>query len=164
MKRLAIREFLALHCHWTLPCLVLISGLFFIPESPRWLAKMGMTEDFEVSLQVLRGFETDISLEVNEIKLSGTNGVLFYSSTIFESAGTLPCLVLISRLFFIPESPRWLAKMGMTEDFEVSLQVLRGFETDISLEVNEIKLSGTNGVLFYSSTIFESAGELYQCW
>ncbi|KAL8145032.1 hypothetical protein AgCh_003306 [Apium graveolens] len=54
----------------TLPCLVLIPGLFFIPESPRWLAKMGMTEDFEISLQVLRGFDTDISLEVNEIKRS----------------------------------------------------------------------------------------------
>lgn len=30
--------------------------------------------------------------------------------------------------------------MGMMEDFEVSLQVLRGFDTDISLEVNEIKV------------------------
>lgn len=30
--------------------------------------------------------------------------------------------------------------MGMIEDFEASLQVLRGFDTDISLEVNEIKV------------------------
>lgn len=30
--------------------------------------------------------------------------------------------------------------MGMTEDFEASLQVLRGFDTDISAEVNEIKV------------------------
>lgn len=30
--------------------------------------------------------------------------------------------------------------MGMTEDFEASLQVLRGFDMDISLEVNEIKV------------------------
>ncbi|KAL1564467.1 sugar transporter ERD6-like 6 [Salvia divinorum] len=51
-----------------LPCLILIPGLFFIPESPRWLAKMGMTDDFEASLQVLRGFDTDISVEVHEIK------------------------------------------------------------------------------------------------
>jgi SP family facilitated glucose transporter-like MFS transporter 8 len=28
--------------------------------------------------------------------------------------------------------------MGMTEEFENSLQVLRGYETDISVEVNEI--------------------------
>ncbi|RZC44582.1 hypothetical protein C5167_037530 [Papaver somniferum] len=33
------------------------------------------------------------------------------------------------------------AKMGMTEDFEASLQVLRGWDTDITLEVNEIKRS-----------------------
>ncbi|KAK6125531.1 hypothetical protein DH2020_040730 [Rehmannia glutinosa] len=60
------------------------------------------------------------------------------------------------------------AKMGLNEDFETSLQVLRGFDTDISIEVNEIKigigllmlqqLSGINGVLFYSSSIFLSAG------
>lgn len=31
--------------------------------------------------------------------------------------------------------------MGMTEEFEASLQVLRGFDTDISIEVNEIKVS-----------------------
>ena len=30
--------------------------------------------------------------------------------------------------------------MGLMEDFETSLQVLRGFETDISVEVNEIKV------------------------
>jgi SP family sugar porter-like MFS transporter len=34
--------------------------------------------------------------------------------------------------------------MGMTEEFETSLQVLRGFDTDISLEVNEIKVIVTS--------------------
>ncbi|CAD6332759.1 unnamed protein product [Miscanthus lutarioriparius] len=33
------------------------------------------------------------------------------------------------------------AKMGKMEDFEYSLQVLRGFQTDITAEVNEIKRS-----------------------
>jgi hypothetical protein len=31
--------------------------------------------------------------------------------------------------------------MGMTDEFETSLQVLRGFETDITVEVNEIKVT-----------------------
>ncbi|XP_044475226.1 sugar transporter ERD6-like 6 [Mangifera indica] len=120
---------------------------------------------------------------------------LFVQWRILAALGILPCIVLIPGLFFIPESPRWLAKMGMTEEFETSLQVLRGFDTDISVEVNEIKrsvasstrrttvrmaelkqkryylpltigigllvlqqLSGVNAVIFYSSTIFESAG------
>ncbi|XP_058092089.1 sugar transporter ERD6-like 6 [Magnolia sinica] len=68
---------LGMFLHWRvlavlgiLPCTILIPGLFFIPESPRWLAKMGMTDEFETSLQVLRGFDTDISFEVNEIKRS----------------------------------------------------------------------------------------------
>ncbi|KNA07341.1 hypothetical protein SOVF_172840 isoform A [Spinacia oleracea] len=52
-----------------LPCIILILGLFFIPESPRWLEKMGLMEDFEVSLQVFRAFDTNISIEVNEIKV-----------------------------------------------------------------------------------------------
>ncbi|CAF2050175.1 hypothetical protein IGI04_038415 [Brassica rapa subsp. trilocularis] len=120
---------------------------------------------------------------------------LFVPWRILAVLGVLPCTLLIPGLFFIPESPRWLAKMGLTDDFETSLQVLRGFDTDISIEVNEIKrsvassgkrsairfvdlkrrryyfplmvgigllvlqqLGGINGVLFYSSTIFASAG------
>lgn len=120
---------------------------------------------------------------------------LFVNWRVLAILGILPCTLLIPGLFFIPESPRWLAKMGMTEDFESSLQVLRGFDTDISIEVNEIKrsvasssrrttirfaelkrkrywfplvigigllvlqqLSGINGVLFYSSSIFANAG------
>ncbi|KAK9165514.1 hypothetical protein Scep_000705 [Stephania cephalantha] len=120
---------------------------------------------------------------------------LFVQWRILAVLGILPCTILIPGLFFIPESPRWLAKMGMTEDFETSLQVLRGFDTDITTEVNDIKravastsrrttirlselkqrrywfpltigigmlmlqqLSGINGILFYSSNIFKSAG------
>jgi SP family sugar porter-like MFS transporter len=66
---------------------------------------------------------------------------LFVNWRVLAVLGILPCTILIPGLFFIPESPRWLAKMGMTEDFESSLQVLRGFNTDISVEVNEIKRS-----------------------
>ncbi|KAK8683768.1 hypothetical protein V6N13_039818 [Hibiscus sabdariffa] len=150
----------------------------------------------EIAPQNLRGSLGSVN------QLSVTLGImlayllgLFVEWRILAVLGILPCTILIPGLFFIPESPRWLAKMGMTEDFEASLQVLRGFDADISIEVNEIKrsvasttrrttirfaelkerrywfplmvgigllmlqqLSGINGVLFYSSTIFEAAG------
>ncbi|KAK6258333.1 hypothetical protein SCA6_012807 [Theobroma cacao] len=150
----------------------------------------------EISPQNMRGSLGSVN------QLSVTIGImlayllgLFANWRVLAVLGILPCTILIPGLFFIPESPRWLAKMGMMEDFEASLQVLRGFDTDISVEVHEIKravassskrttirfadlkrkrywyplmigigllvlqqLSGINGVLFYSSNIFERAG------
>ncbi|CAB4281485.1 unnamed protein product [Prunus armeniaca] len=50
------------------PCAVIIFGLFFIPESPRWLAKTGRQRDFEVALQKLRGKDADVSQEAAEIQ------------------------------------------------------------------------------------------------
>ncbi|KAH6823528.1 Major facilitator superfamily protein [Perilla frutescens var. hirtella] len=96
----------------------------------------------EIAPQNLRGGLGSVN------QLSVTIGILlsyllglFVDWRLLAVLGTLPCLILIPGLFFIPESPRWLAKMGMTEDFEASLQVLRGFDTDITIEVNEIKRS-----------------------
>ncbi|CAK9178519.1 unnamed protein product [Ilex paraguariensis] len=108
----------------SLPCLILIPGLFFIPESPRWLAKMGMTDDFESSLQVLRGFDADISLEVNEIKRS-------VASTTRKTA---------IRFADLKQRRYWLPLM-----IGIGLLMLQ-------------QLSGINGVMFYSSSIFQSAG------
>ncbi|XP_050274566.1 sugar transporter ERD6-like 5 isoform X5 [Quercus robur] len=50
-----------------IPCLAHLLGLFFIPESPRWLAKCGRLEEFEVRLQFLRGENADISQEAADI-------------------------------------------------------------------------------------------------
>ncbi|XP_019458175.1 PREDICTED: sugar transporter ERD6-like 6 [Lupinus angustifolius] len=71
---------------------------------------------------------------------------IFVEWRILAVLGILPCALLTLALFFIPESPRWLAKIGLTDEFETSLQVLRGFDVDISVEVNEIKrsLASTN--------------------
>ncbi|KAL2538326.1 Sugar transporter ERD6-like 6 [Forsythia ovata] len=109
-----------------LPCLILIPGLFFIPESPSVVgeAKMGMTDDFEASLQVLRGFDTDISLEVHDIKRS-------VASTSRRTAIHFADLKL--RRYWLP----LMIGIGL-----LALQ----------------QLTGTNGVIFYSATIFESAG------
>ncbi|KAG7020510.1 Sugar transporter ERD6-like 6 [Cucurbita argyrosperma subsp. argyrosperma] len=116
-----------------LPCTILIPGLFFIPESPRWLAKMGMTEEFETSLQVLRGFDTDITVEVNEIKRS------------VASANRKRTI----RFADLKQKRYWLPLSVLGGDFEDSI--------GIGLLILQ-QLSGINGVLFYSSTIFASAG------
>lgn len=99
----------------------------------------------EVSPQNMRGTLGSVN------QLSVTIGImlayllgLFVNWRLLAVLGILPCTILIPGLFFIPESPRWLAKMGMTEDFEASLQVLRGFDTDITTEVNEIKRSAAS--------------------
>ncbi|CAL9159412.1 unnamed protein product [Musa hybrid cultivar] len=93
----------------------------------------------EISPQNLRGALGSLSVTIG-ILLAYLLG-MFVHWRLLAVIGILPCTILIPALFFIPESPRWLAKMGMMEDFEASLQVLRGFDADITVEVNEIKRS-----------------------
>ncbi|RZC20756.1 Sugar transporter ERD6-like 7 isoform C [Glycine soja] len=88
------------------PTAVLLLGLFFIPESPRWLAKRGHKKDFVAALQILRGKDADISEEAEEIQIGiglmvcqqfgGINGICFYASSIFEQAGFSPTIGTIT--------------------------------------------------------------------
>ncbi|KAA0057290.1 sugar transporter ERD6-like 7 [Cucumis melo var. makuwa] len=50
------------------PCVILTFGLFFIPESPRWLAKERRQKEFEMALRKLRGEDVDVSQEAAEIQ------------------------------------------------------------------------------------------------
>ncbi|KAJ6380157.1 hypothetical protein OIU76_016751 [Salix suchowensis] len=52
----------------TFPNIVQFVGLFFVPESPRWLAKRGRQKEFEATLQRLRGAKSDISEEADDIR------------------------------------------------------------------------------------------------
>ncbi|KAF1892229.1 hypothetical protein Lal_00036590 [Lupinus albus] len=111
--------------------------------------------------------------------------------------GTIPCLIQFLSLPFIPESPRWLAKVGHMERSESALQHLRGKNADICQEASEIReyteslqqqteasiiglfqfqylrslsvgvglmilqqFGGVNGIAFYATSIFISAGSI----
>ncbi|CAN1285166.1 Sugar transporter ERD6-like 11 [Linum perenne] len=50
------------------PAILQLMGLFFVPESPRWLAQVGRGKEFEASLKSLRGKDTDINHEKQEIQ------------------------------------------------------------------------------------------------
>ncbi|XP_050274540.1 sugar transporter ERD6-like 5 isoform X2 [Quercus robur] len=72
---LALTYFIGTVVNWrtlaligTIPSLVQLVGLFFIPESPRWLAKFGEEKDYEASLRHLRGEDADIFQEATEIR------------------------------------------------------------------------------------------------
>ncbi|KAK7360016.1 hypothetical protein VNO77_01988 [Canavalia gladiata] len=149
----------------------------------------------EVSPRTMRGTLGSVN------QLSVTIGImlayllgLFVNWRLLAILGIIPCALLIPGTYFIPESPRWLAEMGMNDKFEAALQTLRGSNVDITMEVQEIQgslvssktdtiqlgdlkrrrywyplmvgigllmlqqLTGMNGVFFYSSKIFSSAG------
>ncbi|GMI65313.1 Mitochondrial F1F0-ATP synthase inhibitor factor 1 [Hibiscus trionum] len=52
---------------------------------------------------------------------------------------TIPGLLQLLLLFFVPESPRWLAKVRRGKELEAALLCLRGNKADISDEATEIK-------------------------
>ncbi|KAK9919725.1 hypothetical protein M0R45_028306 [Rubus argutus] len=108
----------------TIPCVVQILGLFFIPESPRWLAKIGQQKESEAVLQHLRGKHADTSREAAEIR---------------DYTETLNHLSEASILDLF----QWRYAHSLLVG--VGLMVLQQF-------------GGVNGIAFYASTIFISAG------
>ncbi|KAL5995807.1 hypothetical protein ACLOJK_025877 [Asimina triloba] len=78
-----------------IPSMIQILGLFFIPESPRWLANAGRQKDFESALRMLRGKDADISDEVAEIRIPMTTlGVL-----LMDKSGRRPLLMVYTGSF-----------------------------------------------------------------
>ncbi|XP_065861211.1 sugar transporter ERD6-like 7 isoform X1 [Euphorbia lathyris] len=107
-----------------IPCAILLIGLFLIPESPRWLAKIGHEKQFETALKTLRGKDTDITHEAAEIR------------DYIETLERLP-------------------KAKLLDLFQRRYQ--RSVIIGVGLMVCQ-QFGGINGVCFYVSNIFESAG------
>lgn len=94
----------------------------------------------EITPKNLRGAFTT----VNQLMICIGVSVMYLLGTVVSwrtlaLIGTIPCLLQILGLFFVPESPRWLAKIGRWEDSESALQRLRGKNTDMSEEAAEIR-------------------------
>ncbi|KAJ6808871.1 sugar transporter ERD6-like 16 [Iris pallida] len=94
----------------------------------------------EIAPKNLRGALTTL----NQLLICAGGSIGFIVGTFvtwrtLASIGILPCLALLVGLFFIPESPRWLAKVGSQKEFQIALQLLRGKDADISKEAAEIQ-------------------------
>ncbi|XP_058738596.1 sugar transporter ERD6-like 5 isoform X2 [Vicia villosa] len=63
----------------------------------------------------------------------------FVNWRILAIIGIVPCLIQLLSLPFIPDSPRWLAKVGRLKESDSSLQRLRGKNADVYKEANEIR-------------------------
>ncbi|ESW19082.1 hypothetical protein PHAVU_006G095300 [Phaseolus vulgaris] len=151
----------------------------------------------EITPKNLRGAFTEGHLLMTCCGLSLTYLIgAFLNWRILAVIGTVPCIVQLLTLPFIPDSPRWLAKVGRMKESESALQRLRGKHADIYQEATEIReytealqqhaeagsiivlfesqylktltigvglmilqqFAGISGILFYTNSIFISAG------
>eukprot|EP01018_Ginkgo_biloba_P008235 Gb_40818 [translate_table: standard] len=94
-------NFLEASCNCVVPCTLLVLGLFIIPEAPRWLAKIGKEVEFLVSLQTLRGLNSDVSIEAIEIQsaMDASNQQdRIKVSELWERSYAFPLTVFVERL------------------------------------------------------------------
>ncbi|KAK8338263.1 hypothetical protein V6Z12_A09G239100 [Gossypium hirsutum] len=139
--------------HWrtlallaTIPALLQLLLLFFIPESPQWLnisvrAKFGSEKELEATLLCLRGDKADISHEATEIKVT----FVFFLRKKIMSEGILD---IFQKKYVRP----LLTVAGV-----LVLMNLGGINalTGVLVLMN---LGGINALTYYSGAIFVSAG------
>ncbi|WRX24815.1 Major facilitator [Theobroma cacao] len=80
----------------------------------------------------------------NQLMTTSGFAIVFFTGTfiswrVLAMISAVPCVAQIIGLFFIPESPRWLAKFGREKEFEAALKRLRGEDADISEEAADIR-------------------------
>ncbi|XP_024008275.1 sugar transporter ERD6-like 2 isoform X2 [Eutrema salsugineum] len=94
----------------------------------------------EITPKIFRGgftFSNQL-LQCFGISLMFFTGNFFHWRTL-ALLSAIPCAIQAICLFFIPESPRWLAMYGRDRELEVTLTRLRGENIDILEEASEIR-------------------------
>ena len=118
-----------------IPAVIMTLGLFFLPESPRWLLKAGRRAEAQLALQRLRG-TTDIQQELSEINKSLTtelqtqgwrplfqkplSQVLFIGTSLFALQQLCGINVII---YYAPEIFKGLNIPGATADILATLGI-----------------------------------------
>ncbi|KAK4596087.1 hypothetical protein RGQ29_014240 [Quercus rubra] len=118
---------------WILDIFYIMGWLaIYFAKAPTYLS--------EITPKNVRGGITSVSMAMIPVSVS----VAYLIGSVINwralaLIGAIPCLLLLFGLFFIPESPRWLAKIGREKEFEAALQRLRGKNVNISDEAADIK-------------------------
>ncbi|KDP23562.1 hypothetical protein JCGZ_23395 [Jatropha curcas] len=142
------------HTMWVSEIFFIIGWLAIASAQDAWLLDVGrllMGIGIGITLYVVPVYIAEITPKdlrgrftaANQFMTSCGLSLMYFIGTVVSwrtlaLIGVLPCVLQAIGIFFIPESPRWLAKVGREKCLEVTLQSLRGKNTDISQEAANI--------------------------